>query len=88
MLPDDSGKPITAPEWFRKVAYKDEIPLFLNALQKVGEGAGFTVDDLRARFANRRLGSIFWGTPDLTIESKQKPHGVINKLKAFCCTIS
>ena len=88
MLPDDSGKLITAPEWFRKVAYKDEIPLFLNALQKVGEGAEFTVDDLRARFANRRLEGIFWGTPDPTIESKQNRHGVVNKLKAFCCTIS
>jgi hypothetical protein len=87
-LPDESGKLITAAEWFRQVAYKDEIPLFLNALQKIGEDAGFTVDDLRARFANRYLESIFWGTPDPTVVTKEKRHGLINKLEAFCCTLS
>jgi hypothetical protein len=30
-------------------------------LQKIGQDAGFKVDDLRARFANKHLENIFWG---------------------------
>jgi hypothetical protein len=85
-LPDDQGLPLKAIDWFRRVGYKDEIPLFMDALKTIGQGADFTVEDLRARFANQHLESIFWGAPD-PIEVLVRPDdissGVINKIKKW-----
>jgi hypothetical protein len=62
-FPDANGKQLTATEWFRQVAFREEIPLFMDALKKIG-GDDFTVEELRSRFANQYLESIFWGAPD------------------------
>jgi len=35
----------------------------MDALKKIG-GDDFTVEELRSRFANQYLESIFWGAPD------------------------
>lgn len=85
-LPDDRGLPLNATEWFRKVGYKDEIPLFMDALKKIGENADFTVEDLRARFVNQYLESIFWGAPDpivVTVQPDGISRGVVNKIKKW-----
>jgi hypothetical protein len=63
-MSDENGRKIGAVEWMRRVGYKDEIPKFLESLKKIGEGAGFTLEDLRARFGNQLLESIFWDGPD------------------------
>lgn len=85
-LPDDNGLPLKATEWFRKVGYRDEIPLFMDALKNIGQGAGFTVEDLHNRFANQELESIFWGAPDpivIMVQSDDMSRGVINKIKKW-----
>ena len=59
-FPGENGKQLTATEWFRQVAFREEI---MDALKKIG-GTDFTVEDLRSRFANKYLESIFCGAPD------------------------
>jgi hypothetical protein len=85
-LPDGHGRWLTAPEWMRNVAYKHEIPEFLGVLKRIGETSGFTMDDLRARFGNELLESVFWTGADF-------PHGVktdkegVNKFKNWFKTV-
>jgi len=84
-MPDDQGLPLQGTKWARTV-YKAEISLFMDALKKIGEGAGFTVDDLRARFGNGFLESILWGAPDPVVVLKPSDdisRGVINRIKKF-----
>jgi len=55
------GKMLKAVDWMREVAYKDEIPEFLGVLRRIGEREGFRLEELRDRFGNGFLGSVFWG---------------------------
>lgn len=83
-LPDEQGLPLNSIDWLRQVAYKDEIPVFLDTLKKIGETGGFSVDDLRARFGNPWLESIFWKAPDPVItvrQSDEVSRSIINKVK-------
>jgi hypothetical protein len=74
-LPDDQGGNLKAVDWMREVGYKDEIPKFMNTLKRIGEGAGFTLDDLRARFGNRFMDSIFWdGSQSATVIARPQEH--------------
>jgi hypothetical protein len=85
-LPDEKGSPLKSFDWLRQVAYKDEIPVFLDTLKKIGESGGFTVDDLRARFGNPWLESIFWKAPDpvITIRpSDEVSRSIGNKIKKW-----
>lgn len=53
------GKP-----WFdrlKEVDYKEEIPEFLNVLEDIGKDAGWTMQDLKARFSNEVLDQLFFG---------------------------
>jgi len=61
---DECGREMSAVQWMRKVAYKDEITEFMNGLTRIGQSSGFTINDLRARFGNEFLESIFWGGPE------------------------
>ena len=75
---------MVAPEWMRKVAYKGEIPEFLGQLRRIGVEAGFTLDDLRARFGNELLESVFWDGHEVAIvavESDDKSRDRVNKFK-------
>jgi hypothetical protein len=70
----------------RREAYKDEIPLFIDGLKKIGEGAGFTVDDVRARFGNKLFERVLWGTPDgphAAAFTTDKSGRVVNKIKTW-----
>ena len=70
----------------RNVAYKSEIPEFLGQLGRIGVQAGFTLDDLRARFGNELLESIFWTggeVQDVVMESDDKSRDRVNKLKKW-----
>jgi len=60
-MPDQRGLPMLARDWISKVGYKDEIPLFIDGLKKIGEVAGFTVDELRERFSNPLLEKCIFG---------------------------
>ena len=83
-LPDRNGGWMVAPEWMRKVAYKGEIPEFLGQLRRIGVEAGFTLDDLRARFGNELLESVFWDGHEVAIvavESDDKSRDRVNKFK-------
>ena len=85
-LPDHDGGWMTAPEWMRKIAYKSEIPEFLGQLKRIGVQAGFTLDDLRARFGNELLESIFWTgatVQDVGVESEDKSRDRGNKFKKW-----
>jgi hypothetical protein len=77
----------TAIDWMREVGYKDQIPLFRDALKKIGEAFQFTVEDLRARVGNSFLDSIIWGAPapkvEAHVESKDKSRKKINKFKKW-----
>jgi hypothetical protein len=84
-LPDDKGLPLIGTQWARTV-YKKEISLFMDALNKIGQAGGFTVDDLRARFGNKYVDSIFWGGPDPIVVMRQSDNisrRVINKIKKW-----
>ena len=73
-----------APEWMKKVAYKSEIPEFLGQLRRIGVDAGFTLDDLRGRFGNELLESIFWDgreVANVVVESDDKSRDRVNKFK-------
>ena len=75
-----------APEWMREVAYKDEIPEFLGTLRKIGERDGFRLEDLRNRFANAFLGSVFWGGKEVVervVESDDPAREKINRFKKW-----
>lgn len=84
-MPDEQGLPLEGTKWARTV-YKAEISLFMDALKKIGENAGFTVDELRARFGNGYLESILWDGPDPIVvlkPSDEVSRGVINRIKKF-----
>jgi hypothetical protein len=59
-LPGERDEKLNAVEWMKTVGYKDEIPTFTNVLGKIGETQGFTLNDLRTRFSNKFMESIFW----------------------------
>ena len=82
---DNRGKKMTATEWLRKIVYKNEFPEFLGILKKIGEQQGFTNDDLRARFANRFLESLFWGVPDVEgiVRPDSQSRRITNKIKSL-----
>jgi hypothetical protein len=85
-LPDHLGGWMTAPEWMRKVAYESEIPEFLGQLRRIGVQAGFTLDDLRARFGNELLESIFWTggeVQNVVVQSDDKKPEQVNKFKKW-----
>lgn len=85
-LPDNRGGWMTAPEWMRNIGYKGEIPEFLGQLKRIGIEAGFTLDDLRARFGNELLESIFWTgaeVRDVVVESDDKSRDRVNKFKKW-----
>lgn len=85
-LPDSHGGWMTAPEWMRNVAYKSEIPEFLGQLRRIGVQAGFTLDDLRARFGNELFENIFWTgatVQDLAAEPDDKSRDRVNKFKKW-----
>jgi hypothetical protein len=84
-LPDDNGVWMVSEEWMRKVAYKDAIPEFWRAVNKIGERAGFTIDDLRARFGNELLESVFWTgeVPTDPVVSDDKSRIAVNKFKKW-----
>lgn len=85
-LPNEKGEWMIAEEWMRRVAYKDSIPEFLEVLKKVGEKEGFSVDDLRARFGNHLLESVFWSgdvVTDDVVESGDKSRVLVNKVKKW-----
>ena len=85
-MPDEKGAPLKAADWFRKVAYKEEIPMFMDALKKIGEAHGFTTDDLKMRFSNPYLEEIFWGgkeAPVTIVESADASRKIINRIKKF-----
>jgi hypothetical protein len=85
-LPDDQGLPLNSIDWLRQVAYKNEIPEFLDTLKKIGQSGNFSVDDLHARFGNRWLDSIFWNAPDPVItvrQSDEVSRSIINKIKKW-----
>ena len=85
-LPDEHGGKLKAPEWMREVAYKDEIPEFLGTLRKIGERDGFRLEDLRNRFANAFLGSVFWGGKEVVervVESDDPSREKINRFKKW-----
>src|SRR5277367_5190442 len=82
-LPDDQGLPLQGTKWARTV-YKTEISLFMDALKKIGQNAGFTVDELRARFGNSFLDAILWNAPDPILVLKPSDdvsRGIINRIK-------
>src|SRR5579862_6740525 len=72
-LPDERGLPIPAREWIRKVGYKDEIPLFIEGLNKIAAVQGFTVDEMRERFSNPFLEKCIFGAGDDTEGPPVKP---------------
>ena len=85
-LPDHHGGWMTATEWMKNVAYKSEIPEFLGQLRRIGVQGGFTLDDLRARFGNELLESIFWTgaeVQDAVVESDDKSRDRVNKFKKW-----
>ena len=43
------------------IAYKEEIPIFMDALKTIALNTGVSMEDLRGRFGNWYLDSIFWG---------------------------
>jgi len=63
MLPNASGKKVKAVEWIRSVGYRNEIPLFLDTVKKIGEKDGYTVEEARATFVNKFLDAVFFGGP-------------------------
>ena len=65
-MPDDQGLPLQGTKWARTV-YEAEISLFMDALKKIGQSAGFTVDEL---FGNGFLEAILWSGPDPIIVLK------------------
>jgi hypothetical protein len=85
-LPDESGLPVKASEWCRRVGYKEEIPAFMDALKKIALDAGVSMDDLKGRFGNRYLDSIFWGAKDVVVDVRQPDdvsEKIINKIKRW-----
>jgi hypothetical protein len=50
---------LSAREYVRTVAYKDEIPQCLAVLEKIGKRQGWTLKDLHTRFSNKLLDDIF-----------------------------
>jgi hypothetical protein len=71
-MPTGDGKSLPAREWMRTVAYKDEIPLFLDGLKRIGEVQGWTVDDLRQRFGNTFFEDVLFGVVS-PLESDGQP---------------
>jgi len=70
----------------REVAYKDEIPEFLGTLKRIGERDGFRLEDLRNRFSNAFLGSVFWGGKEVVervVESDDPSRERINRFKKW-----
>lgn len=42
------------------VAYKDAIPKFMNTMKSIGSEQDWTLDDLKQRFSNPLLDSVFF----------------------------
>jgi hypothetical protein len=53
-------KGVPLVEHYRTVAYKDRIPEFLSALRKIAHAGDCKVKELRKRFSNPLLDSLFW----------------------------
>ena len=85
-LQDEHGGKLRATEWMREVAYKDEIPEFLGILKRIGEREGFRLEDLRDRFGNGFMGSLFWGGKEVVekaVESDDPSREKINRFKKW-----
>ncbi|XMA19599.1 hypothetical protein WAI453_012390 [Rhynchosporium graminicola] len=52
------GKP--SRQYLKEVAYKDEIPEFKKVLGEIGQGQGWSLDDLQKRFSNHLLDSLIF----------------------------
>ena len=48
-------------DYLRTVSYKDEIPQFLQAMEDIGSGQGWTVADAKERFSVGLLDDVFFG---------------------------
>ena len=82
---EHNGEWLSAVEWMRKFAYKNEIPEFLEGLRMMGEAGGYSVDDCRARFGNHLLDSIVWGAPEIMtrVPHEEKSRQIINRFKRW-----
>jgi len=81
-LPGERDVKLNAVEWIKQVGYKDEIPRFMNVLSRIGETAGFTLNDLRARFSNKFMESIFWdGAIVPVVQPEVRRHRFLDWLK-------
>ena len=86
-LPDDRGLPLKATEWFRKVGYRDEIPLFIDALTRASERMlvlrsrtcvpDLPIRTLKVYFGGRRIQWSRWYSQIIS------SRGVINKIKKW-----
>lgn len=82
---DNDGERIGIIEWMRKVAYKDAIPEFVEGVRKIGEGAGFTLDECKARFGNDLVDSLVWGGPVVQtgVPPEEPSRVIINRFKRW-----
>lgn len=46
--------------YLKTVAYKDDIPNFMSALASIGKQQGWTLEDIKGRFSNPLLDSVFF----------------------------
>ena len=44
---------MSASEYLKTVSYKDRIPEFKAVLGSIGQGQGWTLNDIKARFSNK-----------------------------------
>jgi hypothetical protein len=82
---ENEGERIGIIEWMRKVAYKDSIPEFVEGVRKIGEGAGFTLDDCKARFGNDLVDSLVWGGPVVRtgVPPEEPSRVIVNRFKRW-----
>jgi hypothetical protein len=51
---------LTARQYLKTVAYKDQIPQFKKVLGEIGSTQGWAIDDLQARFSNELWDEIIF----------------------------